>query len=337
MGDRVQNIKELKATIEEKTNQCNQVFIVAHNNADFDAIASAIGLSHIIKKLGKNAYIILNEDPTKIEPGVKRIIEEINQVVNIISVEDYINLKSSNDLLITVDVNKEHMVCCKDYLNSFKEKILIDHHHTDENTIKTPHQYVKPELSSASEIITEMLCMYRIKITPELANYLLAGIYLDTNKYTKKSCTSKTMSIVSKLLDKGGDIAKVNEFFEEDFNSDRKVQELVNKANFFTYSIALCIADENVIYTKEELAKVADYLLRYKADAAFAAGFIDENLISISARSKGKIDVGTIMSKLSGGGNTYSAATKIADNKILNPVQKLVKIIKPTFYKEEKN
>jgi len=337
VGDRVQNIKELKVTIEEKVNSVNQVFIVSHNNADFDAIASAVGMSLIIKKLGKPVYIILDEDPTRIEPGVKKIVEEVNDRISIITLEDYKNLKSSNDLLVAVDVNKEHMVSCKNYLNCFKEKVIIDHHQSDESTINTVDRYIKPEISSTSEIMTELLCLFRVKVDPKIANYLLAGIYLDTNKYTKKSCTAKTMSIVSKLLDKGGDIAKVNEFFEEDFISDRKVQELVNKANFFTYSIALCIADEDVVYTKEELAKVADYLLRYKADAAFAAGFIDDNLISISARSKGKIDVGTIMAQLAGGGNTYSAATKIVDDKILEPVQKLIKIVKPTFYKEETN
>ena len=330
----MENIKELKTTLESKTILSNQVFIVPHKSADFDAIASAISMSLIIKKLGKPSYIIIEEEPTKIEPGVKNIIEAIEDTVSIINLEKYSKLKTDNDLLITVDVNKSNLVCCKDYLKDFKNIILIDHHNEDEFTIKTDTKYIDTKISSVSEILVDLLCMFRIKYNDSIANYLLAGIYLDTNKYTK-NCPAKTMATVSKLLDKGADITKVNEFFEEDFISDRKVQNLVNKANFFTYSIALCIEDDSVTYTKEELAKVADYLLRYKVDAAFAAGFIDENLISISARSKGKIDVSKIMKEFDGGGNKYSGASKIEDSNLSEIEKTLIKNIKPNFYIEE--
>lgn len=330
----MQSIKELKIVLEREIVLSNQVFIVPHKNADFDALASAIGISLIVKKLNKPVYIILEEDPTKIEPGVKKMVEDINNSVSIINLDTYKNLKSNNDLLITVDTNKDYLVCCNEYLDDFKTKILIDHHKEDEKTIKTENKYIFPNVSSAAEIITELLCSFKIKYSPLIANFLLAGIYLDTNKYTKNT-TSKTMNCVSKLLDKGADIIKVNEFFVSDFYSDRKVQDLVSKANFITYSIALCIADDNIEYTKEELAKVADYLLRYKVDAAFAMGKIDEEIISISARSKGKLDVSKIMQMFDGGGNTYSGATKIQDSKINDLALKLEKVIRPPFYNEE--
>lgn len=330
----MQSIKELKFVLETEVARVNQVFIVPHKNADFDALASAIGMSLIVKKLNKPVYIILEEDPTKIEPGVKKMVEDINNSVSIINLDTYKNLKSSSDLLITVDVNKEHLICCNEYLDAFKSKILIDHHNEDDKTIKTEYKYIFPNASSTAEIVTDLLCLFKIKYSPIIANFLLAGIYLDTNKYTKNT-SSKTMNCVSKLLDKGADIIKVNEFFEEDFYSDRKVQDLVSKANFITYSIALCIADDNIEYTKEELAKVADYLLRYKVDAAFAMGKIDEEIISISARSKGKLDVSKIMQVFDGGGNVYSGASKIQDSTMDEIALKLEKVIRPTFYNEE--
>lgn len=329
----MQNIKELKLVLENEILKSNQIFIVPHKNADFDAIASSIGMSLIASKLNKPSYIILEEIPTKIEPGVKKMVEDIGEYVSIINMDTYKSLKSSNDALITVDVNKNYLVCCENCLNDFKTKILIDHHNEDSNTIDTEFKYICTNASSASEIITELLCLFKIKYNSTIANFLLAGIYLDTNKYTKNT-SSKTMNMVSKLLDKGADIIKVNEFFEEDFYSDRKVQDLVSKANFITYSIALCIANDTVQYTKEELAKVADYLLRYKVDAAFAMGKIDDDLISISARSKGKIDVSEIMTFFNGGGNIYSSAGKVENTNIDDLSQKLEKVIKPKFYKE---
>ncbi len=83
---------------------------------------------------------------------------------------------------------------------------------------------------------------------------------------------------------------------------------------------------------KEELAKAADYLLRYKVDASFAVGYTDDDVISISARSKGDINVGEIMGELEGGGNTFSAATRLQGRDLDDTVKSLKKIYKPSFH-----
>lgn len=325
------NVCELKKILEEKISESKQVILTGHVGADFDSIASCIAMSEIVKKFKTDGYILYNEQEIKIEPGVKEMIDSTNSTINYINNEEYKKIKSNKDLLITLDVSNKDILPCKDYLNCFKDIIVIDHHTENSHPIETNYNYIMSDVSSISEVVTNLLISYKINFTKNIANYLLAGIYLDTDKYTK-NCSSKTMNTVSKLLDRGADIVKVNEFFETDFESDRKVQDLVSKANFITYSIAICVANEDVTYTKEELAKVADYLLRFKADAAFAAGFIDENLISISARSKGKVDVSKIMNIMNGGGNIYSAATKINSKELNEEGKKLELLTKPNFY-----
>lgn len=330
----MQTLKGFKVELDKIINDSSQVFLVPHLGADFDAIASCIGMSLIVRKLRKRCYIIFDEDPVKIEPGVKKIVDDMKEYINIIPLSKFDLVKTDNDLLITLDVNKGNLICCEKKLSLFKDIVVIDHHKIDEATIKSSLSFIDISVSSVSEVMVELLCLYSIRYDNRIANYLLAGIYLDTNRFTK-NVSSKTMRLVSKLLNRGANLTNVNELFEEDFVSDRKVQGLVSKANFFTYTIATCIADDSITYTKEELAKVADYLLKYKVDAAFSVGFIDEELISISARSKGKIDVGEIMKEMGGGGNIYSAATKIEIDNISNVSNKLVRKIKPSFYQEE--
>lgn len=325
------NVCELKKILEKKISESKQVILTGHVGADFDSIASCIAMSEIVKKFKTDGYILYNEQEIKVEPGVKEMIDSTNSTINYINNEEYKKIRTNKDLLITLDVSNKDILPCRDYLNYFKDIIVIDHHTENSLPIETNYNYIISDVSSISEVITNLLISYKINFTKNIANYLLAGIYLDTDKYTK-NCSSKTMSTVSKLLDRGADIVKVNEFFETDFESDRKVQDLVSKANFITYSIAICVADEDVTYTKEELAKVADYLLRFKADAAFAAGFIDDDLISISARSKGKVDVSKIMNIMSGGGNIYSAATKINSKELNEEGKKLELLTKPNFY-----
>ena len=324
------SLREFRDKLEENIKNSNQVFIVPHTGADLDAIASSIALSYIVKKLGKEAYIILDEDPVRVEPGVKMIIDEAKNNISLINLDKYRRISSDNDLLITCDVNKSYMVCCKNELSNFRRKVVIDHHNEDCNTIDADLKYIEPSKSSTSEIVTELLSMFQIKSDSFLSNYLLAGIYLDTN------ASSNTMRIVAKLTGRGADITCVNKYFEEDFYSDRRVQNLVSRSEFYSYTVALCVGSADERYLKEDLAKAADYLLRFKSvDASFAVGYVDDETISISARSKGNINVGEIMGRLEGGGNFFSAATKLQKRELDDTVKCLKKLYKPSFHKEE--
>ena len=99
-------------------------------------------------------------------------------------------------------------------------------------------------------------------------------------------------------MENGASNSVIDNWFTEDFESHKRVLELVSKANIYKYSFAIVLAEEGCEYTREELAKVSDYLLKYGVDAAFAIGNVDENLISISARSKERVNVGDIMKEL---------------------------------------
>ena len=105
--------------LEEKIEESEQVFIVPHIGADLDAIASCIAMSYIVKKQGKEAYIILDEELVKIEPGVKMIIDEAMPNISLITLDKYKKLSSNNDLLIACDVNKNYLIHFYNILNNF--------------------------------------------------------------------------------------------------------------------------------------------------------------------------------------------------------------------------
>ena len=328
----MQTLKEFKRTLEDRILKCDQVIITPHKSADFDAISSAIGFSLIAKKLNKPYYIFMNDDLSKIDPGVKMIIEENKSKMGFINLEQYQQIKGKNDLLIMTDVNKSDLIYLENNLHDFSHIVILDHHREGETTVQTEDKYIKENASSACEIMTDLLCLFNIKYDKDVATLLYTGIFLDTD-HLRKLKSSSTMRALAKLMERGADLDKVNSFFEEDFVSDRRIQMLVNKADFFTYTVVAAIADDDMIYTKEELSKVADYLLRFKADASFALGRIDEKTVSISARGKGKVDVADIMTQMGGGGDFLKSATKIESDSTKKPAKVLKKIITPSFYK----
>jgi len=324
------DIKNLKVNLESKILASDKVIIIPHKGIDLDAIGSAIGLTLIADKLKKKSHILVDDPVYNMDHGVEVIIKEAKENTSIINKDKYEQIREENDLFILTDVNKRNLIHDIEGLQE-SNTIVIDHHKQDETSIKTDIEYIDTNISSASEIIANLLCQFKVKYSKEVANYLLAGILLDTNRLTKNA-SQETMKTINKLLDNGASMTAANDYFVEDFNSDRRIQELVNRTKFLNFTIAIIEGNDNEEYTKEELAKAADYLLRYKIDAAYAIGCVGEDTISISARSKERVNVGDVMEELDGGGNQFSAATKIIGSSIEEVGKKLVRIISPRHY-----
>ncbi len=332
-----ENVRCLKQLIEKLLKSSSKVFIIGHNEPDFDSIGSAIGLQTLCKALGKEAYIVLDEPEIDIDPGVKKIIDECSSMFNMITVAECNELKDKNSLLIMTDVNKRNLIPLKDELPTFKDILILDHHEEDHNTINTPHQYIDPSISSASEIVSQLLHAFRVRYSKDVANFLLAGIVLDTKRY-KKNTTKNTHDEAKKLMANGADNDFVNDLFLEEFDVDRKINDLVFNGTFFAHYHNMLLQDHNIsftlnrdaphtIYRKKELAQAADKMLKYRIDAAFVLGFVKEGIVNICARGKTHIDVGSILSKLEGGGSPKSAGARITSDDILEVEELLMQIV----------
>lgn len=321
--------KNLKNTLESEIKKSSNVFIIGHNSPDFDSIGACIGLDILVENYDKDVYIIVNDKEIKMEPGVKRIIDENRENFYFITNEQFLKLKDDESLLIVTDVNKDYMVSVKDYLDEMNSIIIVDHHAEDENTIKTDKKFIFPDASSASEIVGRLLNVSRVKYSSRVANYLLAGICLDTKRF-KQNTTSKTHDIAEHLIDNGADIDYVNRLFFEDFESFCRISNLIiNGTTIRKYSDDLLspiqvsfTLDRNhpkEIYNKEDYAKAADRMMKFEGiDAAFALGLVDEDTIHISARSGKKVNVGKIMEAIEGqcGGTCQAAGGRIKSNDV---------------------
>lgn len=326
------DIKNLKVNLKSMILNSDKVIAFPHRGADFDAIASCFGISLISDKLKKENHIVIGDPIYKLDHGVQTIIEQEKENHSIITLDQYEQEKTPNTLNVLCDVNKPQLLWKKGF---DKDKlVIIDHHDKDNQTLEAGLEHIDPTASSASEIVTRVLHCYGIKIPENIANILLAGILLDTNRLSK-NVSSDTMRNVTVLLESGATMEIANGYFAEDFKSDRKIQELISSTKFLNYTIGLIIGDEDKEYTKEELAKAADYLLKYQVDAAYAIGNIGDGIVSISARSKDSVNVGNVMRELNGGGNQCSGATKLKNISIEEAGEKLMKIVFPNHFERK--
>ncbi len=297
------------------------VIIIGHENPDFDSIGSNIGMKKICDHFGIDSYILVPDSALELEPGVKKIIDSKREKFNIITLDQACTLIDDNTTLVVTDTNSSKKLKVMNELPSFKRIVIIDHHDEDANTIYSDLNYINPTTSSASEIIAQLLINYKVVADKDAANALLAGIALDTKHY-QINTTEHTHDLAKRLIKLGATQSEVSSLFMAEFETDRRISNLIyNNTIFENYArtafqnvqVSFTLNKENPyqIYKREDLAKAADRLLDYSVDASFVLGYINEDVVSISARSKSDIDVGAIMRKFSGGGKNNSAATKI--------------------------
>lgn len=317
-------IKALKDLLTKLINNSSQVFIVGHEDPDFDCIGAALGISVFARDLGKNSYIVVGDGDQKIAPAIKEVIDDVKDNYNIISLDEFKMLSDKKSLLITVDVNKSYRISVKNDLGKVGKTLIIDHHQPDEFTIDTPYRYIDTEISSTSEVVTRLLTGKQLKEVPNsnIPTYLLAGIMLDSKRFSRNT-SSQTYAAAEKLCRCGADSIVANRFvlcpnYDEDcnvkgtafgwtyINVGEPTEAIVRNTQIKSYSQIL--GDPTVSYTinrqkpemiyrQVELAKQADELLEH-VTASFVFGYKDPITVGISARSTGKIDVGDILMRL---------------------------------------
>ena len=305
------------------------IFLMGHKDLDLDAIGSCIGMYTLLKQKRKKCYVII-DDKTH-ELGVEKVLRELEGCIDIIKSEDidkYLYPRDNKNLLIILDTNKTDLVQSKDALKKISNKLIIDHHELGKTTIKDAVIIDDTEASSACEMITQLVELFDIELESYYATILLAGIVLDTNNFTLKT-KPETFYSAYYLSSLGGSAKKVQYLLKQDVTEYTERQKLLAGIETINNRIAFTKATPYTVYRREDLAKVADTLLFFNnIEASFVIGKIGKDTVGISARSLGNFDIGRVLEKLGGGGDTYNGAAKFENTTISKVEQELKDILK---------
>ncbi len=310
--------------IENLINNCSEVFITAHKNIDLDALGSILGIYYIVNNLGKKAHIVIDDD--ELNKEVLRALNTIYSVDDIKTstfneIEELINDES---LLIVTDTSNKNRIQ-NDKLLKIKNKIVIDHHIESESSIPlVTYKYIDTSSSSATEIVLDLINELNIYIPKEVATIMLSGMYIDTNGFMVKT-TEKTHIYASMLYKFGADSKEAQYLLKQNFNEFKRRQKLTLSTEIIgKFAITL----SNSVYSSVELAKSSDVLLTFNnIEASFSIAKIDDDIIGISARSLGNVDVEDVMKKFNGGGHKTDAACQIKGKTIEEVKNELLEVL----------
>ena len=332
--------RAMMTAISDKIRSVDQVFVVGHKNLDMDALGSAVGMQLFASNITENSYAVYDAD--QMSPDIERAVNFLEKegVTKLLSLADAMRLVTKRSLLILVDHSKTALTLSKGFYELFTQTIVIDHHRRDqdfpENAVIT---YIESGASSASELVTELIQFQNSKknrLSRMQASVLMAGMMLDTKNFTSR-VTSRTFDVASYLRTRGSDSIAIQEIAATDFEEYREVNELILQGRKLGSDVLIAQAKDSTTYDTVVISKAADAMLAMSGiEASFVLAKNTQGFISISARSRSKINVQRIMEELGGGGHFNLAAAQIENMGLSEVGEKLTQLILDELKEKEK-
>ena len=291
------------------------VLVMGHKNPDFDALGACVGIAKIAMHCKVPIKIVtdLENDNFLISTEQLRQTDEYRDVF--VSSNRGLDYLGSQTLLIVVDVNNFAITESPELAKNSFNTVVIDHHRKvvdfDEKSMRMT--YIDPSASSTCELITEILeqSIPSDTLLKEEANMLLSGIMLDTKNFTRTTGV-RTFAAALYLRGEGASSEITRTFFDEKFDDYKTEIQYGIDATIYRTRIAITkTIGQNPATDRVAAARAADKLLSIRAvDAAFAM-VATGDVIHISARSNGTINVQLILEKLNGGGHFDVAGAQL--------------------------
>ena len=327
-------------SIHEIIQESDEVFIMGHQNEDFDALGAALGVSRMARQLKKPVHIILSDFNTGISKFTEGLKAKEGYSELFLPASRLINITAEKPVLFVVDTHIPHLTASPDLLDRIKDIVVIDHHRRSSNFIKNAKlTYSEPATSSTSELVTELLYYFNEDMNlPRLeATALYAGILVDTKNFAVQTGV-RTFDAAAYLRRCGADPIVVRQMFRSDFETEQAKAKTKARAQMLPNGLIITKCADELPNIQVIAAQVADSLLRIEgANASMVVFQLSPDTVGISARSTGAINVQVIMEQFGGGGHQNVAGAQITGTSLEDVYNNVIKATQLFIEENEKD
>ncbi|MBR0230321.1 MAG: DHH family phosphoesterase [Erysipelotrichaceae bacterium] len=299
----------LRGVIKDSDN----VFVVPHKNADYDAIGSCLGVSRIAAALGKPVYLVFNgiTIESSAEEALKQNAAELAERHRVIGELEAIEKLTSKSLVVVCDHHSMDQTSSAKLVESAGRIAIIDHHRRKtEANILAMMIYNEPSSSSAVELVSELIQYEPVKVELSVfeTTFMYTGILVDTDGFRSR-CSGRTFEVCAYLRKEGADIAAANDWLKETMEQAEAKTRAMKYSELINGNILVAaLPEKEGTINRTLVAQIANYMLSIKSvDASFVIASSDEENIAVSGRSNGAINVQIILERMGGGGHLSAA------------------------------
>ena len=305
-----ENVKKLAPQILAEIKKSRRVLLHCHPSPDPDSVGGALAMMFALQVMDKEVTVIKGDSelPTAFAclPGYEQIVPK-----NITEID-----LSQFDLFIIQDSGSPKMVTRLVPLNfpPSLNTIIIDHHNSNDKFAKI--NLVDESYPANCQQLYDLFTLWKVKITPEIAINLFAGISTDTGGFKYRGVTKETFEIATALVEIAPNFSEIISKIENS-NSPKQLwyesAMLGSATSYFNGRVGMANIPFSWFQDKkinpEDIAK-SDFLPNRllsvaQWDVVVTMKEEKQNEIKMSFRSKNPdiYDVSKITSLLGGGGH----------------------------------
>jgi len=279
--------------------------ITSHIRPDGDGLGSGLALYWMLRKLGKQATVIL-KDP-------------IPKAYNV--------LPGSDLVTVSPDVNELYdaafVMECSDIerpgLPSLKDQFIvnIDHHSTTRSFGNI--NWIDSTAAAVGEMIYNLCKALGIEVTKEIAECIYTALLTDTGSFHFSNTTERTLKIASELVKRGVEPARISQalFYSNPFSKIRLLGLVLSTIERDeTGTVAWVCMSRDMMYdagaSEEDAEGIVNQALSV-SEVQVVAFFkeLSEGVYRVSLRSKGKSNVAKVAEMFGGGGHRNASGCRI--------------------------
>jgi len=300
-------------SIQTIINENKSFLITSHVGLEGDSIGSQIAFYRLLCQMGKKAFILDADTPSK-QYKFLPYIKEINTSLD---------KKFEYDTIVVIDCPVlERAGSVVKQFNDQKVLVNIDHHIS--NSYFGDINWVNPKASSCGEMIYNLFCLFKQPITKEVATLLYVAIMTDTGSFGYENTDANTHLIAMKLIERGLKPVDIHKRIYENktFSEIRLLEKALStlkkthgeKITYLYVSKKMMLDTKCNMGVTEGFVNYARSIEGAKVSLLFVENPEESNRIHISLRSKGEYDVNKLASYFNGGGHRNAAGCVVEGN-----------------------
>lgn len=287
----------------EELNRTDRIAVTGHERPDGDCVGSVMALYLYLKKMLPEAV-------------VDAYLEKPSPVFDCIDGIEGLKTDCPEDICydvcIVIDTSADRIGAAKKYFDTARKTINIDHHITNADGCGTVN-YIKPDASSASELVYELL--EEKDLDASIAKAIYIGIAHDTGVFQYSNTTPHTMEVAAKLIGYGFDFPRIIDqtFYEKTYWQTQILgRALLESIRFMDGRCVVSMVDRKTMafyqVTPQDLDGIVSQLRSIKGvECAIFLYELEQQTYKVSMRSNGKVDVAKVAAYFGGGGHVRAA------------------------------
>ena len=271
--------------------------ILTHATADFDSLASAVGLARLWESVDYDdvvqssssshsspfdsashvpTFVVL---PRGAHPGVQRFLALHKHLFPIRSLKSLPSDLSNLNRLALVDAQRKDRLGPATHLLQHAKRITVVDHHIDQDSDILCHDYVVDKVGSVTTLMAERLQEAGVELTEAEATLLALGIHADTGNLCFDSTTPRDASALAWCLHMGASQAAIAEHAQASLS--REQQSILTQALLFANATVVHGVTVSTVLLRSEgfvngLAAVAQDALELSSSDVFLLAVLYE-------------------------------------------------------------